>query len=123
MFFFYRFKGFCYVEFEDLADLEAALEMDGAVEVDKSVIKIDVAEGKRNDRGGFDRRGRSGGSSGGFRGRDGGRGGYGDDFGSKSMYSSKRYALHNVYNKYLLNLTLYKLINWCNNIFIIFKNL
>ncbi|XP_060827954.1 eukaryotic translation initiation factor 4H-like isoform X3 [Bombus pascuorum] len=84
-----RFKGFCYVEFEELADLEAALEMDGAVEVDKSVIKIDVAEGKRNDRGGgFDRRGRSGGGSGGgFRGRDGGRGGYGDDFGSKSMYS------------------------------------
>lgn len=76
--------------------------MDGAVEVDKSVIKIDVAEGKRNDRGGgFDRRGRSGGGSGGgFRGRDGGRGGYGDDFGSKSMYSSKRYALHNVYRKY-----------------------
>ncbi|XP_033192900.1 eukaryotic translation initiation factor 4H1 isoform X2 [Bombus vancouverensis nearcticus] len=74
-----RFKGFCYVEFEELADLEAALEMDGAVEVDKSVIKIDVAEGKRNDRGGgFDRRGRSGGGSGGgFRGRDGGRGGYG----------------------------------------------
>ncbi|XP_068980113.1 eukaryotic translation initiation factor 4H-like isoform X1 [Bombus flavifrons] len=84
-----RFKGFCYVEFEELSDLEAALEMDGAVEVDKSVIKIDVAEGKRNDRGGgFDRRGRSGGGSGGgFRGRDGGRGGYGDDFGSKSMYS------------------------------------
>ena len=53
--------------------------LDGAVEVDKSVIKIDVAEGKRNDRGGgFDRRGRSGGGSGGgFRGRDGGRGGYG----------------------------------------------
>ncbi|KAF3421962.1 hypothetical protein E2986_00121 [Frieseomelitta varia] len=83
------FKGFCYVEFEELADLQAALEMDGAVEVDNSVIKIDVAEGKRNDRGGgFDRRGRTGGGSGGgFRGRDGGRSGYGDDFGSKSMYS------------------------------------
>lgn len=74
-----RFKGFCYVEFEELADLQAALEMDGAVEVDNSVIKIDVAEGKRNDRGGgFDRRGRTGGGSGGgFRGRDGGRSGYG----------------------------------------------
>lgn len=102
LFCFYRFKGFCYVEFEELADLEAALEMDGAVEVDKSVIKIDVAEGKRNDRGGgFDRRGRGGGGSGGgFRGRDGGRGGYGDNFGNKSMYSNKRYALHNVYYKY-----------------------
>ncbi|XP_017763950.1 PREDICTED: eukaryotic translation initiation factor 4H-like isoform X3 [Eufriesea mexicana] len=73
-----RFKGFCYVEFEDLSDLEAALEMDGAVEVDKSIIKIDVAENRRNERGGgFDRRGRGGGGiGGGFRGRDGGRGGY-----------------------------------------------
>ncbi|XP_043262704.1 eukaryotic translation initiation factor 4H-like isoform X2 [Colletes gigas] len=78
-----RFKGFCYVEFEDLANLEAALEMDGAVEVDKSLIKIDVAEGKRNDRGsGFDRRGRGGG--GGYRGRDGARGGYNDDYGGGS---------------------------------------
>ncbi|XP_076236846.1 eukaryotic translation initiation factor 4H1 isoform X7 [Calliopsis andreniformis] len=92
-----RFKGFCYVEFEDLADLEAALDMDGRLQVEESVIKIDVAEGKRNDRGGgFDRRGRGGGGSGGgFRGRDGSRGGYGDDFGSKSMSSSTRYALHN----------------------------
>ncbi|XP_076236806.1 eukaryotic translation initiation factor 4H1 isoform X2 [Calliopsis andreniformis] len=88
-----RFKGFCYVEFEDLADLEAALDMDGRLQVEESVIKIDVAEGKRNDRGGgFDRRGRGGGGSGGgFRGRDGSRGGYGDDFGSKSM-SSRGYS-------------------------------
>ncbi|XP_076618162.1 eukaryotic translation initiation factor 4H1 isoform X2 [Colletes latitarsis] len=78
-----RFKGFCYVEFEDLANLEAALEMDGAVEIDNSLIKIDVAEGKRNDRGsGFDRRGRGGG--GGYRGRDGARGGYNDDYGGYS---------------------------------------
>lgn len=87
-----RFKGFCYVEFEDAADLQAALEMDGAVEVDKSVIKIDVAEGKRNDRGGgFDRRGRAGGGTGGgYRRREGGeRGGYGDDFGSKSLHSNR----------------------------------
>ncbi|CAL1682894.1 unnamed protein product [Lasius platythorax] len=84
-----KFKGFCYVEFEDLADLEAALEMDGAVEVDKCLIKIDVAEGKRNDRGGgFDRRGRGGSGGGsGFKGRDSGRSGYGDDFDSKSTYS------------------------------------
>lgn len=66
----------------------SALEMDGTIQVERSLIKIDVAEGKRNDRGGgFDRRGRGGGgagggSGGGFRGRDGGgRGGYGDDFG------------------------------------------
>jgi len=75
-----------------LADLEAALEMDGAVEVEKCLIKIDVAEGKRNDRGGgFDRRGRGGSGGGsGFKGRDAGRG-YGDDFDSKSAYSSKHY--------------------------------
>ncbi|XP_015437562.1 PREDICTED: eukaryotic translation initiation factor 4H-like isoform X2 [Dufourea novaeangliae] len=81
-----RFKGFCYVEFEDLADLKCALQMDGAVEVENNIIKIDVAEGKRNDRGGgFDRRGRGGSGSGGdFRGRDGGRSGYGDDFGGGS---------------------------------------
>ncbi|XP_072760916.1 eukaryotic translation initiation factor 4H isoform X1 [Anoplolepis gracilipes] len=83
-----KFKGFCYVEFEDLADLEAALEMDGAVEVDKCLIKIDVAEGKRNDRGGgFDRRGRGGSGGSGFKGRDSGRSGYGDDFDGKSTYS------------------------------------
>ncbi|XP_066597469.1 eukaryotic translation initiation factor 4H-like isoform X2 [Prorops nasuta] len=84
-----RFKGFCYVEFEDISDLESALELDGSVEVDGQVIKVDVAEGKRNDRGGgFDRRGRTGGGGGaggggGFRGRDGGRSGYGgDNFGA-----------------------------------------
>lgn len=85
-----RFKGFCYVEFERLADLEEALEMNGAVEVDNSVIRIDVAEGKKNDRGGgFDRRGRvSSGGAGGFRGRDTGRSGFGgDDFGGG--YSDK----------------------------------
>ncbi|XP_046753946.1 eukaryotic translation initiation factor 4H-like [Diprion similis] len=79
-----RFKGFCYVEFEDLSDLEMALEMNGIVIVEGNTIKIDVADGKRNDRGGgFDRRGRGGGGGGGFRGRDGGRGGGygGDDFG------------------------------------------
>ncbi|XP_031845688.1 eukaryotic translation initiation factor 4H1 [Nomia melanderi] len=76
-----RFKGFCYVEFECLKDLVDALEMDGTVEIDGSLVKIDIAEEKRNDRSGFDRRGRGGGSGGGFRGRDSGRGGYGDDFG------------------------------------------
>lgn len=64
-----RFKGFCYVEFESLDDLKEAVEMDGLVEVQKHLIKIDVAEGKRNDRGGgFDRGGRGGRGGG----RDGG---------------------------------------------------
>ncbi|XP_078050054.1 eukaryotic translation initiation factor 4H1 [Augochlora pura] len=84
-----RFKGFCYVEFEDLEDLKAALGKDGLIRVDDSVLKIDVAEGKRNDRGsGFDRRNRPGGTSGGggggFRGRDSGRSGFGDDYGGYS---------------------------------------
>ncbi|KAL3271308.1 hypothetical protein HHI36_021797 [Cryptolaemus montrouzieri] len=80
-----KFKGFCYVEFDTLQDLEAAVNLNGMVEVEGNTIKIDVAEGKRNDRsGGFDRnRGRSGGG-GGFRGgRPGGDhrfGGGNDDF-------------------------------------------
>lgn len=76
--------------------------MNGAVEVDKTLIKIDLADGKRNDRGGgFDRRGRvGGGSGGGFRGRDS-RGGFNNEFGRKPMYLNKRYALHNVFPKYL----------------------
>lgn len=94
-----RFKGFCYVEFEDLNDLKEAIKLNGMVEVENNFIKIDVAEGKKNDRGGgFDRRGRGGGGlGGGFRGRDGGGpprggGGYGDDFGSQYSFQSKRYA-------------------------------
>ncbi|XP_047999406.1 eukaryotic translation initiation factor 4H-like isoform X1 [Leguminivora glycinivorella] len=76
-----RFKGFCYVEFEYLDDLIKAIEMNGLLNVDGNYIKIDVAEEKRNDRGGgFDRgrrdggRGRDGGGRDGFR-RDGGGGG------------------------------------------------
>lgn len=40
-----RFKGFCYVEFETLQDLEAAISMNGEVEVEQHIVKIDVAEG------------------------------------------------------------------------------
>ncbi|KAJ8917317.1 hypothetical protein NQ315_002335 [Exocentrus adspersus] len=71
-----RFKGFCYVEFETLQDLEQAIGMNGSIEVEGHIVKIDVAEGKRNDRaGGFDR-GRGG------RGRGGGGGGGGGRFGN-----------------------------------------
>ncbi|XP_063930187.1 uncharacterized protein Eif4h1 isoform X2 [Zophobas morio] len=65
-----RFKGFCYVEFCSLQDLEEAIAMNGLVEVEGHNIKIDVAEGKRSERGGgFDRGGRGGrGGGGGFRG-------------------------------------------------------
>ncbi|XP_050501854.1 eukaryotic translation initiation factor 4H-like [Diabrotica virgifera virgifera] len=69
-----RFKGFGYVEFETLHDLEQAISMN--VEVDGNILKIDVADGKRNERGGgFDKGGRGGGrgnrgggAGGGFRG-------------------------------------------------------
>lgn len=105
---FCRFKGFCYVEFEDLEDLKSAIKLNGLVSVEGSLIKVDVAEGKRNDRGGgFDRRGGGrggpgggggGGGGGGFsRSRDGGGppGRFGDDMGSPFMFTSKRYAPHN----------------------------
>ncbi|XP_045539168.1 eukaryotic translation initiation factor 4H [Papilio machaon] len=78
-----KFKGFCYVEFEDLDDLVKAIEMNGVLIVDGNLVKIDVAEEKRNDRGGgFDRGrrdGRDGGRDGrgGFRREGGGAGGGG----------------------------------------------
>ncbi|KPJ05255.1 Eukaryotic translation initiation factor 4H [Papilio xuthus] len=78
-----KFKGFCYVEFEDLDDLVKAIEMNGVLIVDGNVVKIDVAEEKRSDRGGgFDRGrrdGRDGGRDGrgGFRREGGGAGGGG----------------------------------------------
>lgn len=66
-----KFKGFCYVEFEYLEDLMKAIDLNGIINVDGNILKIDVAEEKRNDRGGgFDRGRRDGG-------RDGGRGGGG----------------------------------------------
>ncbi|KDR16282.1 eukaryotic translation initiation factor 4H [Zootermopsis nevadensis] len=71
-----KFKGFCYVEFDDVRGLEEALQLDGSVSVEGNFLRIDVAEGKRSDRGGGFDRGRS---RGGFRGGRGDRG-Y-DDFG------------------------------------------
>lgn len=44
------FKGFCYVEFENLADLKEALELDGRIALDEAdaPLRIDVAEQKKD---------------------------------------------------------------------------
>lgn len=55
------FKGFCYVEFEDLESLKDALSLNDMLIIDGNALRIDVADDKRNDRGGFDRGRRGGG--------------------------------------------------------------
>lgn len=60
------------------------------MKVDNNFLKIDVAENKRNDRGGFNR-GRGGNMGGGFQRRDGPPNrGYNDDF-NNSMFPSKTF--------------------------------
>nr|XP_016999703.1 eukaryotic translation initiation factor 4H isoform X1 [Drosophila takahashii] len=48
-----QFKGFCYVEFETLENLQRALECDGRIKLDdlSAPLRIDIADGRRkNDR-------------------------------------------------------------------------
>ncbi|XP_017871264.1 eukaryotic translation initiation factor 4H isoform X1 [Drosophila mojavensis] len=66
-----QFKGFCYVEFETLDNLERALECDGRIKLDdlSAPLRIDIADRKRNDRPGGGIGG--GGGNGGGMNRDG----------------------------------------------------
>lgn len=41
-----KFKGFGYVEFDTLKDLETAISWNGEIEIEGCIVKIDVAEGK-----------------------------------------------------------------------------
>ncbi|XP_049794253.1 eukaryotic translation initiation factor 4H [Schistocerca nitens] len=68
-----EFKGFGYVEFGDLESLRRALDLDGRVRVNDCMLRIDVAEAKRSERGGGFDRGRGGGGGGGRGGFRGGR--------------------------------------------------
>lgn len=47
-----QFKGFCYVEFESIQELEEAVSLDGRIVLDNNPqpLRIDIAEQKKNDR-------------------------------------------------------------------------
>ncbi|XP_055547120.1 eukaryotic translation initiation factor 4H-like isoform X2 [Wyeomyia smithii] len=94
------FKGFCYVEFETLEELKRALDLDGMIALNDSAstLRIDIAEQKKNDRGGFNKRGGppnrgpGGGynNKGGNNNRQGGDRNYGNDNYGRNDYDRNR---------------------------------
>uniref|UniRef100_A0A182TTR2 RRM domain-containing protein n=1 Tax=Anopheles melas TaxID=34690 RepID=A0A182TTR2_9DIPT len=88
------FKGFCYVEFDTLEDLEKVLQLDGMIVLNDrpEPLRIDVAEQKKNDRGGFNRRGgqqNRGGPGGPGSGGGGGGGGGGFNRGGPNQMNNR----------------------------------